>query len=201
MEQIANGQFDLTINQTGDLKDRFYRPDYRNFAPRIGVAYDLFGTGKTLLRAGYGIFYNRNFGNVLFNVIQNPPNYAVLQLQAPPALPVMPNQFDTLGATGRSLTLTGSARMLDNNLRTAYSAQFNATLERDLGKGVTGSLSYLGANGIRLYSLNNLNQIGSCLLAQRDDPTFPCSPSAGDNTSRLNQTGLTNINRRSNEGL
>ena len=113
----------------------------------------------------------------------------------------MPNQFDTLGAAGTSLRITGSARMLDNDLRTAYSAQFNASLERDLGKGVTGSISYLGANGIKLYSLNNLNQIGSCLLLQRIDPSFQCSPSALDNTSRLNQTGLTNINRRGNEGL
>ena len=52
----------------------------------------------------------------------------------------------SLASAGPSLRITGSARMLDNDLRTAYSAQFNASLERDLGKGVTGSISYLGAN-------------------------------------------------------
>ncbi|HEY8462364.1 MAG TPA: TonB-dependent receptor, partial [Blastocatellia bacterium] len=181
--------------------DRFYKSDYSNFAPRIGFAYDIFGNGRTVFRGGYSLFYDRNFGNALFNVIQNPPSYAVLQLQGPPALPIMPNQFDTLAAAGPSLTLTGSARMLDNNLTTAYSSQFNATLEHDLGKGVIGSISYLGANGIKLYSLNNLNQIGSCLLLQRINPSFQCSPAAGDNTSRLNQSGLTSINRRGNEGL
>jgi len=192
-QQVSGANFRQT--------DRFYRADYNNFAPRIGFAYDIFGNGRTVFRGGYGLFYDRNFGNAVFNVFQNPPNYIVLQLQSPPALPIMPNQFNTLAAAGQSLTLSGSARMLDNDLETAYSAQFNATLERDLGKGVTGSISYLGANGIKLYSLNNLNQIGSCLLMQRIDPTFQCSPAAGDNTSRLNQTGLTGINRRGNEGL
>jgi hypothetical protein len=40
----------------------------------------MFGDGKTSLRGGYGLAYERNFGNVTFNVIQNPPNYAVLSL-------------------------------------------------------------------------------------------------------------------------
>jgi hypothetical protein len=188
LEQIANGQFDLTVNQTGDLKDRFYRPDYRNFAPRIGIAYDLLGNGKTVLRAGYGIFYSRNFGNVLFNVIQNPPNYAVLiagTLNDPNA-PITANvdQFAALsGLSGQSYT--SSARALDQNLRTAYANVWNVNVQHELSNNYLISLAYAGSNGIHLYSLNNINRIGSGILLDRP--------------GRLNPT-ISGINFRGNDG-
>ena len=190
-KQVANARFQRT--------NHFYKSDYNNFAPRLGIAWDIFGTGRTVFRGGYGIFFDRNFGNAVFNAIQNPPNYAVISPLV--SLPIRPNQFDTLNAGGANLVISSSARMLDANLVTAYSAQWNATLEHDLfGKGIIASLSYLGSNGYKLYSLNNLNQRGSCLLGQREDPNFPCNP-IGGNSSRLNQTGLTGMNRRGNEGL
>ena len=71
---IANGRVFLAEESP---VGRLWEKDTNNFGPRLGVAWDVFGDGKTSLRGDYGISYERNFGNVTFNVIQNPPNYAV----------------------------------------------------------------------------------------------------------------------------
>jgi len=188
LEQIANGQFALTTSQTGDLKDRFYKPDYNNFAPRVGLAYDLRGDGKTVLRAGYGVFYDRNFGNVLFNVIQNPPNYAVLIVGSgnDPLTPITANinQYAALsGLSGQSYS--SSARALDQNLRTAYANVWNANIQREFANSFVASVAYAGSNGIKLYSLDNINRRGSGALLGR--------------SGRLNPN-ISNINFRGNDG-
>ena len=46
---------------------------WRTFAPSVGFAYDTYGTGKTILRGGFGIFYERNAGNEEYNMGANVP--------------------------------------------------------------------------------------------------------------------------------
>jgi len=87
---------------------RLWNLNKTQFAPKVGFAWDPFGNGKTSVRGGYSMSYERNFNNVTFNVIQNPPNYAVVAFTSADnggvPIPISNNNFSTFGTgTGTKL--------------------------------------------------------------------------------------------------
>jgi outer membrane receptor protein involved in Fe transport len=189
-QQIRNGGVKVASTNGG-----LWKPDRNNFAPRLGFAWDITGDGKTSLRGGYGVGYERNFGNVTFNVIQNPPFYAVLSVPSP----ISVNNFGALAASSGTATLPRSSlRYVREDIRNAYAHQWSLSLQREIAKSTTINIEYAGSAGRKGYTLENINRSGTGprFLGSNTSTTCPTGIAANN---RLN-CQFSNINTRGNNG-
>ena len=187
-DKIRNGS--VQLRRDGGV---FQKPQWGNFAPRLGFAWDPTGKGKTSVRAGYSIGYERNFGNVTYNAIQNPPNYAVLSIQGEgadvPVLPLYTDNAGPLAGSGVSKVFPNvSLRAINQNMKTAYLESFNFGIEQSVFNNALISISYAGSHGVHDYSISNANVTGDGKLYLGD--------ARGSN--RLN-TQYSNMNYRSDD--
>ena len=199
-ERIRNGGV-KDANTAGGL----WKADKNNFAPRIGFAWDVFGDGKTSIRGGYGVAYERNFGNVTFNVIQNPPFYAVLSVfgsEFPAGLPITTNNFGPLGGTGAPRTLPRtSLRHVREDIVNAYAHLWSLSIEREIARNTVAKLDYSGSAGRKLYSIENINRAGTGTryLGSRSGGGL-CDNLTPATSNRLN-CQYSNVNTRANNGF
>ena len=134
----------VTQSQVGGI----YDGDHNNFAPRIGLAWDIFGNGKTVGRAGYGVFYETIIGNIPGNVMLNPPYLPDFFTPFPFA--GWPNAFAPSGFP--VLTIT------QQHLLTPYAQHFNLGIEHELPGKMLLDVSYVGTTGTKLPRFRQINQ-------------------------------------------
>ena len=154
-QQIAGGTVEIAPQSSiGQL----WAPRWGTAAPRVGFAYDVFGNGDTSLRGGFGISYERNFGNVTYNTIQNVPAYGVLEAFT---VPVTSSNLGPLAAPGPATPLPPvELRNVNQNINVAQTQFWSLALEHKLARNTLASVEYSGAHGVHLYDIILGNPIG-----------------------------------------
>jgi outer membrane receptor protein involved in Fe transport len=195
-EQIKNGSVQVAPQS---LIGGLWKPDRNNFAPRLGIAWDVLGDGSMTVRSGYGIAYERNFGNVTFNVMQNPPAYAVVNIVSGvdvPSIPISDDVRGPLAGTGTKALPPVQLRNVDPNIRTAYAHLWNTSFTQHLRGSTTVSVDYTGSAGEDQYAILRQNIPGSG--AHYLDAA---NPTARENPQYANLSTRTNAGKSRYNGL
>ncbi|HEU0091426.1 MAG TPA: carboxypeptidase-like regulatory domain-containing protein [Vicinamibacteria bacterium] len=171
----------------------------KDFGPRFGFAYDVTGSGKTVLRGGVGVFWNFTPGGTSSSKAQNPPFLQSTALRnsafgtnlkvsdgLPPPTGVNPN-----------LLPAGSTRStFDRDFRDAYSTNFNVNVQQQLGRNYMLEVSYVGSRARQMLLKTNENQAPPVLgvtNANVNRPFIALDPALGD-LGTVTSTGFLNYN-------
>lgn len=146
------------------LTNQLYPKDWNNFGPRLSFAWDVFGSGKTVVRAGWGMYYDafsQDFfiGQLPFNTFNPGPAYNGVGpnptlFSFSPAVTIVPGVpvFDA-GSFSAADVFT-----VDPNIRTPYVQNYNLNVEQQLGPNMALQVGYVGSAGRKLFRYRDINQ-------------------------------------------
>ena len=139
---------------TGGIPRGGSQPDRNNFAPRLGLAYRP-GRGNTVLRAGYGIYYDQSSLATGEGLYFSPP-YFNLQLFFP--FGQLPLSLSNPFPANFPIPIPSSALAIQKDLSTAYAQQWNVSIQQEVGRDQILEVAYAGSKGTKLLGARDFNQ-------------------------------------------
>ncbi len=152
-----NAPFIAPINTAPCPKNpAFYNPNYKNFDPRVSVAWAPPALhGETVVRAGFGIYHGAAQNDDLNSPLES--DTFRVTVAGPPVTPGLEQEIPDLSGLGAQKQANHPRAIQRQNRRDLYAEEWGLTVEHQLPVGFLLSASYLGSHGVRLFSRGGVN--------------------------------------------